>query len=125
MTGSLRRFGTAQRCSGPAASSCLSSHTRAIRQSRATVSAETSRTFAVSSTLQLVVQQRGDPPIGLFVARVPCAQPPEDDRRLLAAASVQGHEFDSAVGARVLDIDAAEVEERLARHPGDSVRWSA
>jgi predicted ATPase len=37
----------------------------------------------------------------------------EEDRRLLAAGSVQGHEFDSAVAARVLGLDAAEVEERL------------
>jgi hypothetical protein len=37
----------------------------------------------------------------------------EDDRRLLVAASVQGYEFDSAVVARVLGRDAAEVEERL------------
>jgi len=35
------------------------------------------------------------------------------DRRLLSAASVQGQEFDSAVVARALEIDAAEVEERL------------
>ena len=37
----------------------------------------------------------------------------EVDRRLLSAASVQGYEFDSGVVARVLDLDAAEVEERL------------
>jgi predicted ATPase len=37
----------------------------------------------------------------------------DDDRRLLVAASVQGNEFDSAVVARVLGRDAAEVEERL------------
>jgi predicted ATPase len=37
----------------------------------------------------------------------------EEDRRLLVAASVQGYEFDSAVVARVLGKDAAEVEERL------------
>ncbi len=37
----------------------------------------------------------------------------ESDRRLLAAASVQGHEFDSAVVAAVLDLDAADVEEQL------------
>jgi predicted ATPase len=36
-----------------------------------------------------------------------------DDRRLLAAASVQGHEFDSAVLAGALGRDPAEVEERL------------
>jgi len=35
------------------------------------------------------------------------------ERRLLSAASVQGQEFDSAVAARALEIDAAEVEERL------------
>lgn len=38
----------------------------------------------------------------------------DGDRRLLTAASVQGHEFDAAVVARALDRDAAEVEERLA-----------
>jgi serine/threonine protein kinase/predicted ATPase len=36
------------------------------------------------------------------------------DLRLLSAASVQGYEFDSAVIARILDLDAAVVEERLA-----------
>jgi predicted ATPase len=41
------------------------------------------------------------------------AQVGEADRRLLSAASVQGQEFDSAVVARVLGLDAAEVEERL------------
>lgn len=35
------------------------------------------------------------------------------DRRLLVAASVQGAEFDSAVVAKALDLDAADVEERL------------
>lgn len=37
----------------------------------------------------------------------------EGDRRLLVAAGVQGYEFDSAVVARALARDAAEVEERL------------
>jgi predicted ATPase len=37
----------------------------------------------------------------------------ESDRRLLAAAAVQGHEFDSAVVAGALGLDPAEVEERL------------
>jgi predicted ATPase/predicted Ser/Thr protein kinase len=37
----------------------------------------------------------------------------EEDRLLLAAASVQGHEFDSTVVAGALSIPAAEVEERL------------
>lgn len=37
----------------------------------------------------------------------------QDDRELLAAASVQGQEFDSAILARVLRMDAATVERRL------------
>jgi tetratricopeptide (TPR) repeat protein len=37
----------------------------------------------------------------------------EADRRLLVAASVQGYEFDAAVVAKALALDAAEVEERL------------
>ena len=37
----------------------------------------------------------------------------EDDRKLLAAASVQGYEFDSAVIAEVLQVDPADTEERL------------
>jgi len=37
----------------------------------------------------------------------------EADRRLLAAASVQGQEFDAAVVSLALSLDAAEVEERL------------
>jgi predicted ATPase len=37
----------------------------------------------------------------------------EADRRLLAAASVQGHEFDSAAVAGALRLDAADVEDRL------------
>ncbi len=37
----------------------------------------------------------------------------EADRRLLAVASVQGQEFDSAVLADVLQMDAADVEEQL------------
>ena len=37
----------------------------------------------------------------------------ERDRRLLVAASVQGHEFDSTTISEALEIDAADVEERL------------
>ena len=37
----------------------------------------------------------------------------ERNRRLLLAASVQGHEFDSAVVAEAVEMDPAEVEERL------------
>ncbi len=37
----------------------------------------------------------------------------EPDRRLLIAASVQGYEFDSAILAEVLPLDAVEIEEQL------------
>ena len=37
----------------------------------------------------------------------------DGERRLLAVASVQGQEFDSAVVARALEMDTAEVEEQL------------
>jgi len=37
----------------------------------------------------------------------------ERDRKLLMVASVQGHEFDSSVIAEALEMDPAEVEERL------------
>ena len=40
-------------------------------------------------------------------------QLPDEDRRLLLAASVQGDEFDAAVVARALGADAAGAEERL------------
>ena len=39
----------------------------------------------------------------------------EEDRRLLVAASVQGSEFEAAVVARALALDAADVEEQLER----------
>jgi predicted ATPase len=39
----------------------------------------------------------------------------EDDRRLLLAASVQGYGFDSAVIARALGVDPADVEDGLER----------
>jgi adenylate cyclase len=45
--------------------------------------------------------------------RTKMAQLREPDQQLLSVASVQGHEFDSAVVARVLGAGAAEVEERL------------
>jgi predicted ATPase len=41
------------------------------------------------------------------------AQLSEDDRQLLIAASVQGYEFDSAVLAKVLSLEADVVEQRL------------
>ncbi|MBI1762199.1 MAG: protein kinase [Acidobacteria bacterium] len=43
------------------------------------------------------------------------AQLSEDDRKLLTAASVQGYEFDSAILAQVLNLDADEIEEQLEK----------
>jgi adenylate cyclase len=42
------------------------------------------------------------------------AQLSDEDRRLMQIASVQGYEFDAAVLSDVLDLDAADVEDRLA-----------
>ena len=41
------------------------------------------------------------------------AQLSDEDRRMLVAASVQGYEFDSAIVSKALDLDPADVEERL------------
>jgi serine/threonine protein kinase len=41
------------------------------------------------------------------------AQLDERDRRLLVAASVQGHEFDSATVSQAIEMDPGDVEERL------------
>lgn len=43
------------------------------------------------------------------------AQLEPDDRKLLTAASVQGYEFDSAVIAKVLKLDADQIEEQLEK----------
>jgi predicted ATPase/tRNA A-37 threonylcarbamoyl transferase component Bud32 len=43
------------------------------------------------------------------------AQLEPEDRKLLTAASVQGYEFDSAVMAQALKLDADEIEERLEK----------
>jgi predicted ATPase len=43
------------------------------------------------------------------------AQLGEEDRRLLVAASVQGYEFEAAVVAKALVLDAEEVEDQLER----------
>lgn len=43
------------------------------------------------------------------------AQLDPDDHKLLTVASVQGYEFDSAVVAQVLKLDADEIEERLEK----------
>jgi predicted ATPase len=40
---------------------------------------------------------------------------PDEDRQLLMAASIQGQEFDSATVAEALELDAADVEDRLDR----------
>ncbi len=44
----------------------------------------------------------------------------ERDRKLLAAASVQGHEFDSAVVAEAVEMDAADIEDRLEYSSGST-----
>jgi predicted ATPase len=43
------------------------------------------------------------------------AQLSDEDHRLLTVASVQGYEFDSAVVAKVVNLDADEIEDRLEK----------
>jgi tetratricopeptide (TPR) repeat protein len=64
-------------------------------------------------------------PIGEFEKETPAsirsmielkiARLSEEDRRLLVAASVQGHEFEAATVARALALDAGDVEDALDR----------
>ena len=73
--------------------------------------AQTSGAWALANTLPDIERELPESVRGMIERKI--AQLGEDDRKLLTAASVQGYEFDSAVVARVLEIDAADVEESL------------
>ncbi len=75
------------------------------------VIAQTSGSWKLEQTLPDIEQGLPESVRGMIERKI--AQLGEDDRRLLTAASVQGYEFDSAVVAHVLKLDADEVEERL------------
>ncbi len=77
------------------------------------VIANTSGAWILAQTLPDIERELPESVRGMIERKI--AQLSEDDRKLLTAASVQGYEFDSAVVAQVLSLDADEVEERLEK----------
>jgi tetratricopeptide (TPR) repeat protein len=75
------------------------------------VLAERNGTWVLAHSLPGIERDLPESVRGMIDRKV--AQLSEDDRRLLVAASVQGYEFDSAIVAKALDLDPADVEERL------------
>ena len=77
------------------------------------VIANASGAWTLAQTLPDIERELPESVRGMIERKI--AQLSEDDRKLLTAASVQGYEFDSAVVAQVLNLDADEVEERLEK----------
>src|SRR5262245_58061160 len=78
-----------------------------------TVIANTSGVWKLEKTLPDLERQLPESVRGMIERKM--AQLSDQEHRLLVGASVQGYEFDSAIVARVLKIDAEEVEEHLER----------
>ncbi len=77
------------------------------------VIAQTSGAWALEQTLPDIERELPESVRGMIERKI--AQLSEDDRKLLTAASVQGYEFDSAIVAQVLNLEADEIEERLEK----------
>ena len=77
------------------------------------VIANASGAWTLAQTLPDIERELPESVRGMIERKI--AQLGEDDHKLLTAASVQGYEFDSAVVAQVLNLDADEVEERLEK----------
>ncbi|MGE3436466.1 MAG: protein kinase [Blastocatellales bacterium] len=77
------------------------------------VIAQTSGAWKLEQTLPDIERELPESVRGMIERKM--AQLSEDDCKLLTVASVQGYEFDSAVVAQVLKLDADEVEERLEK----------
>ncbi len=75
--------------------------------------ANTSGSWTLAQTLPDIERELPESVRGMIERKI--AQLSEEDRKLLTAASVQGYEFDSAVLAQVLSLDADETEERLEK----------
>ena len=75
------------------------------------VIAEQQGRWALAQSLPAVERDLPESVRGMIERKI--AQLSEEDRRLLVAASVQGYEFDSAIVAKALELDPADVEERL------------
>jgi TolB-like protein/predicted ATPase/Tfp pilus assembly protein PilF len=82
----------------------------AIEDSRQDASAPR---WALAQTLPDIERELPESVRGMIERKI--AQVGEEDRKLLTAASVQGYEFDSAVVAQALNLDADEIEERLEK----------
>jgi predicted ATPase len=67
--------------------------------------------WSLASPVQDAPRDLPESVLGMIARKI--EQVDERDRRLLLAASVQGHEFDSATAADAAEMDAGEVEERL------------
>ncbi len=70
-------------------------------------------TWTLAQTLPDLERELPESVRGMIERKI--AQLGEEDRPLLLAASVQGYEFDSAVVAQVLNLEAEQVEERLEK----------
>ena len=68
-------------------------------------------TWTVTRTISTAPKDLPESVRGMIARKI--EQVDERDRRLLLAASVQGHEFDSATLAEVTELDPGEVEDRL------------
>jgi len=77
------------------------------------VIANTSGAWALAQALPDIEHELPESVRGMIECKLAQLEP--DDHRLLATASVQGYEFDSAVVAEALNLDADEVEERLEK----------
>jgi predicted ATPase len=75
------------------------------------VIAQTSGVWRLEQALPDIEHELPESVRGMIERKI--AQLGEADRKLLIAASVQGYEFDSTLVAKALDLDPADVEERL------------
>ncbi|MEO6723954.1 MAG: protein kinase [Blastocatellia bacterium] len=78
-----------------------------------TVIAQTSGTWTLAQALRDIERELPESVRGMIERKIAQLEP--EDHKLLTAASVQGYEFDSAVVAQVLKLEADEVEERLEK----------
>ncbi len=77
------------------------------------VIAQTSGAWTLARALPDIERELPESVRGMIERKI--AQLSEEDRKLLSVASVQGYEFDSAVVAQALKLEADEVEERLEK----------
>jgi adenylate cyclase len=78
-----------------------------------TVIAQTSGAWKLEQAIPDIERELPESVRGMIERKI--AQLTEEDNKLLTVASVQGHQFDSAVVAQVLNLDADAIEERLEK----------